>query len=92
MRLLTTLLILAAIAGSLTVAVAPARAQSCQQLWVERNSYYKARGYCFKTQRAIAYFGNGGCYIRDEARVPLTPAERARIDQITRLERRFGCP
>ncbi|MBP0651364.1 YARHG domain-containing protein, partial [Mycobacterium tuberculosis] len=22
---------------------------SCQQLWHERNSYYKARGYCFKT-------------------------------------------
>ena len=34
--------------------------------------------YCFKTQRAIEYFGNGDCYINDEDAVPLTPAERAR--------------
>jgi hypothetical protein len=26
-------------------------------LWVERNSYYKEAGYCFKTTRAISYFG-----------------------------------
>ena len=41
-------------------AIPSAYAQSCQQLWVERNSYYKARGYCFKSARAISYFGNGG--------------------------------
>jgi hypothetical protein len=83
--------------GALTLAlVAPliipaAYAQSCQQLWVERNSYYKARGYCFKTQRAIAYFGNGGCIYQDEDRVPLTQGERNRIAEIKRLEQAHGC-
>jgi hypothetical protein len=82
--------------GAVMVAVtlgsaAPALAQTCEQLWIERNQYYKIHGYCFKTQRAIAFFGNQGCYIQDEAAVPLTPAERARIDQILRQERAMGC-
>jgi hypothetical protein len=68
-----------------------ASAQSCQDLWVERNSYYKDAGYCFKTARAISYFGNAGCVYDSEARVPLSRQVRARIDEITRLERRFDC-
>jgi hypothetical protein len=64
--------------------------QSCQDLWVERNSYYKEAGFCFKTARAISYFGNAGCRY-DEARVPLSRSARARIAEITRLEQRFGC-
>jgi hypothetical protein len=68
-----------------------AGAQTCQSLWVERNSYYKEAGYCFKTARAIAYFGNAGCRYDDEASVPLARAVRARIAEIIRLERRFGC-
>jgi YARHG domain len=66
-------------------------AQNCEQLWVERNSYYKAHGYCFKTQRAIEYFGNGGCSIQNEEDVPLTPRERNRIQQIKGQERALGC-
>jgi YARHG domain-containing protein len=91
MRLLATALSMMIMAAALLAVIPPAHAQSCQQLWVERNSYYKARGYCFKTPRAIAYFGNAGCYIHDESRVPFTQWERNRIDQIVRLERRFGC-
>jgi hypothetical protein len=68
-----------------------ARAQSCQELWVERNSYYKEAGYCFKTSRAISYFGNGGCIYDIEASVPLPREIRARIAEITRIERRMGC-
>jgi hypothetical protein len=68
-----------------------ASAQSCQQLWVERNSYYKQAGYCFKTSRAISYFGNGGCIHDIEASVPLPRDIRARIAEITRMERRSGC-
>jgi YARHG domain len=91
MRLLATAVSMTVMATALLAAIPPAFAQSCQQLWVERNSYYKARGYCFKTQRAIAYFGNAGCYIWDESRVPFTQWERNRIDQIVRLERSYGC-
>jgi hypothetical protein len=68
-----------------------ASAQTCQALWVERNSYYKEAGYCFKTARAISYFGNGGCMYDYEGAVPLSAGVRARIAEIVRLERRVGC-
>lgn len=80
------------IVGLVTIVGAvPAAAQSCQELWVQRNSIYKANGYCFKTQRGIAYFGNGGCLYDNEAQIPMSPRDRARIADITRAERAFGC-
>ena len=74
-----------------SVTASQARAQTCQQLWVERNQFYKNHGYCFKTQRAIDFFGNGGCNINDESAVPLTSAERGRIAQIAQEERAMSC-
>jgi hypothetical protein len=91
MRFATIIVAMVVAAATLLVAAPPANAQSCQRLWVERNSYYKQRGYCFKTQRAIAYFGNAGCIYQNEAAVPLSRAERERIAQIQRLERANGC-
>ena len=85
------LALVAMIALSASLVAAPAYAQTCQQLWVQRNQYYKDHGYCFKTQRAIEYFGNGGCYINDENAIPLTSAERASIAQIGQQERAMGC-
>jgi hypothetical protein len=66
-------------------------AQTCQSLWVERNSYYKAAGYCFHTPRAIRHFGNAGCRFDEESAVPLSRATRKRIAQIVRAEQRLGC-
>jgi len=66
-------------------------AQSCQALWVERNSYYKEAGYCFKTPRAISYFGNERCMYDSEYTLPLSPYSRERIAEITRAERILGC-
>ena len=80
-----------AVAASGVGLVSTASAQSCQDLWVERNSYYKEAGYCFKTSRAISYFGNGGCIYDIEADVPLPRGIRARIAEITRIERSSGC-
>ena len=91
MRLLTMIAVMAVAASTLLVAAPPASAQSCQQLWVERNSYYKRAGYCFKTARAIAYFGNAGCRYDDEAAVPLAGWERRRVAEIRRMERIYGC-
>jgi YARHG domain len=91
MRFITTVSTLTVIAGTLAAAAVPAYAQSCHELWTERNSYYKARGYCFKTDRAINYFGNAGCRYHDEDRLPLTAGERRRIGEIRRLERAKGC-
>jgi hypothetical protein len=83
----------AALAIAAALGVSTARAQgSCQSLWVERNSYYKQAGYCFRTARAIAYFGNGGCYIYNEAQIRFSPGVWARIQEIRRLERAMGCP
>jgi hypothetical protein len=86
-----TFALVAIVALGASLVAAPAYAQTCQQLWVQRNQYYKNHGYCFKTQRAIEYFGNSGCYINDENAVPLTPAERGSIAQIAQQERAMGC-
>ena len=80
-----------AMAGTLLMASHASAQQSCESLWVERNTYYKDAGYCFKTQRAIAYFGNQGCMYNNEAAVPLSAYTRARINEIVRLERMMGC-
>jgi YARHG domain len=68
-----------------------AYAQTCGQLWFERNAIYKGAGYCFKTPRAISAFGNAGCLYDVEANVPLSPAQRERIAYLTHLERVHGC-
>lgn len=64
---------------------------SCRQLWYERNAYYKARGYCFKTREAIQAFGNEGCYVDVESQIRFTPPERRQIDMIRAAERDRGC-
>ena len=92
MRFILTLLAMTAVAVvSVSVTASPASAQSCEQLWVERNSYYKRNGYCFATDRARAYFGNRGCSISNMGAVPLSSGERRRIAQIVAMEREFGC-
>jgi hypothetical protein len=68
-----------------------AYAQSCFDLWVQRNSIYKRAGYCFKTSQAIRYFGNAGCQYDDERDLPLSAGERGQISRIVALERRMGC-
>jgi len=90
MRLMSTAV--AALVVAATLELSTASAQDCGALWVERNTYYKQAGYCFRTTQAIQYFGNGGCYIHNEARIGFAPHIRRRIDDIMRLERVLGCP
>jgi hypothetical protein len=68
-----------------------AQAQSCEELWVARNSIFKAYGYCFKTSRAIRYFGNAGCQYDREGDLPMSRRDRARVNDIVRAERAYGC-
>jgi hypothetical protein len=91
MRLTSTCLTVFLATATLAATASVASAQSCYDLWVERNSYYKAAGYCFKTTRAISYFGNGGCFVYNEGDLRLAPGVRARINQIVRTERAYGC-
>ena len=63
MRLVTMILSIVVAVSALLLAAPPADAQSCQQLWVERNSYYKRHGYCFKTQARHRLFRQCGLQI-----------------------------
>lgn len=73
-------------------AAGPAAAQSCEDLWYERNEIYKNAGYCFRTQRGIAAFGNAGCLYDRQEDVPLSSWQRRRVADIVRQERAWRCP
>ena len=73
------------------VSAAQAQGNICQRLWVERNQIYASHGYCFKTQRALSYFGNRGCRYDYQADVPLSAGDQARISRIQADEREYGC-
>lgn len=66
-------------------------AYSCQELWVMRNQIFKNAGYCFKTQKAISYFGNGGCVYQDQDDVPLSAMDKIVIRDAKKSEARQGC-
>lgn len=88
----TTSCILGLLAGVITLSsTGLAQAQSCDQLWYERNAIYKRAGYCFKTPRAISTFGNAGCIYDSAEELPLTRGQRNRIAWIVRMERDLGC-
>ena len=86
---------LALAAGLGTVATSafamPVDAMSCKQLWVKRNAIYKANGYCFKTTKAIKYFGNAGCYVDDMSDVSLSKKEMKRVMTFQHWEQVNGC-
>jgi hypothetical protein len=58
------------------VAAADFQAMSCEQLWYADNLILKRHGFCFTDPRAEKRFGNDGCTITMERRVPLTARER----------------
>jgi hypothetical protein len=77
--------------GALLASAATAEAQSCYDLWYQRNAIFKAAGYCFRTRQAIAEFGNAGCQYDDERDVPLSVRARQRVESLRAQERRYGC-
>jgi hypothetical protein len=72
-------------------AASEASAQSCSQLWYQRNSIYKAAGYCSRTPRAIRAFGNANCSYDSEYDVPLSARQRRQVEDIKAAERELGC-
>ena len=66
-------------------------ALSCDQLWHQRNSIFKAAGYCFKTPRAIRAFGNAGCIHDNEQELPLSDRDRQTINTMQQAERIKHC-
>ena len=71
---------------------APARAETCDDLWYARNEIYKAQGYCFRTRRGIEAFGNAGCQYDNAEELPLSNSQRRSIAEIQREERARRCP
>ncbi len=93
MRLPTvlTLIGVASVGLGLAISATPARAGVCEDLWVQRNSIYKAYGYCFKTAKAINYFGNAGCAYDNAARIPMSRADKQTVLAIKKREKALGC-
>ena len=69
-----------------------ANPQACADLWTARNEIYKAQGYCFRTKRAIAAFGNAGCQYDNVEDLPLSANDHRAIADILRQERALRCP
>jgi hypothetical protein len=65
---------------------------NCDFLYMMRNRIYAQHGYCFKTARGISEIGNAGCFINDQAAVPLSNIERDNIATIGKAERAKACP
>jgi hypothetical protein len=63
----------------------------CTQLWVVRNVIYYEHGYCFKTKRAINYFGNDDCEYDDAEDIEFSSIEQHNIDVIVEVEDDKGC-
>jgi hypothetical protein len=67
------------------------RQLSCDALWTVRNTIYYENGYCFKTSRGIAAFGNNGCSFSDMGMVPLNTYERNNVGRVVKVEKEKGC-
>jgi hypothetical protein len=70
------------------LSVEPALAESCYDLWYERNSIYDANGYCFKTKLGRETFDNSDCYTKHPQ---FSEQEQWRIDQLKSEEENRGC-
>ncbi len=93
MRSPTLLMMIGLVSGGVGVVAGalPARADACFDFWVERNSIYKAYGYCFKTAKAINYFGNAGCQYDSEGDIPMSSDDRNHVLSIKKREQQLGC-
>ena len=83
-----TVAIAAGLASTIALMPVPVQAQSCGQLWYQRNAIYAQAGYCFQTPRARSVFG-AGCF---PPYGQLSPYQRQRVNEIQAQERYMGCP
>jgi hypothetical protein len=63
----------------------------CSALWELRNTIYYERGYCFKTKRAIDFFGNDECEYDDAEDIGFSEVEQTNINSIVEVEDDKGC-
>lgn len=87
----TFAVVVATVAGAAQAGDLQGDAYDCNEMWVLRNQIYKDRGYCFKTAKAIAHFGNAGCRYDDVADVPLSGSDRVVIRDVKASMKRQRC-
>ena len=66
----------------------PASAESCYDLWYDRNEIYADAGYCFKSRLGQETFGNKGCFTSSPN---FNDVEALELKLIRREEKRRGC-
>jgi len=70
------------------LSVQPALAESCYDLWYERNAIYDANGFCFTSQLGRQTFDNSDCYTKNAR---LSQDEQWRVDELKAEEESRGC-
>ncbi|PHP67397.1 hypothetical protein CSC94_10200 [Zhengella mangrovi] len=83
-----TYILAAALAAATAAIPTAASAQSCYDLWYERNLIYAENGYCFETRLARRVFRDYDCWTSNPR---LSQREQRRVQRIQREERRRGC-
>lgn len=76
------------IGGGALLAATAAKAESCYDLWYERNAIYNDYGYCFKSALGKRTFDNSDCYT---SHANLSRSDQQHVDRIRREEKRRGC-
>ena len=80
--------------GKAAPPAAPAKASgdTCDSLWLRRNTIWKRNGYCFTSIKAKQALGNAGCS-RDQAaaRSAMSSTDLAEIDALSAKEQGMGC-
>lgn len=90
MRSLSSVLVIGIFLSGIAVAAAQ-NVGRCQAYWHERNTLLKEYRYCFKSPRAIHYFGNGGCVHTRIESIPFSSVDLERFREIRAMERAQNC-
>jgi uncharacterized caspase-like protein len=71
---------------------AKAPGETCESLWLRRNTIWKRNGYCFTSAKAKQTLGNAGCS-RDQAaaRAAMSATDLAEVDALSAKEQGMGC-
>jgi hypothetical protein len=70
------------------LSVQPALAESCYDLWYERNAIYDRNGFCFSSDLGQQTFDNSDCWTKH---AKFSRSEQRQIDAIKEEEESRGC-
>jgi hypothetical protein len=66
-------------------------ADSCDELWYERNAILWSAGFCFRDPRAVRVFRNTACAYDRMFEVPLTSGDSMLVRLLEQAEAAKGC-